>query len=455
MVSASTNLESSVITRQGPLKYMNAIQKELSLLNGIQSRPHERQTHLSTRIHSLPLPKHYFSLPYISATQVDEYEAVVEALLQDALERHEREKVNGGIDFSWRQIGKAHGISQFIKSKDENEYYRLEGKVRVQLSLLLRTVRASNDDELVARRTALCGDAMDGQTLYLLKDQSQVNGTSQLAIQWEAIAMSSTEKTYRYDMCALDYAGSDQDINGIPMVFKVSHSIHLPQCVSLFESHGLRRLEGTEVMLLRPCPDNTMLTEIVIEGSFSSQHRIDDYVLTSYLEQRCQILGKLADFALAKRLASIPLLDRALWIPTHERKRCCICMYRFHMLSRKLNCQACGDIVCKSCVIARKSVYDGVKKEKSLTTDIKFCKKCVIMATDEEERLAIHVFKAKEIDDQRFSIQDYFHSRNVKSAMNLYAQSAQSYLAKGLAAYHPMNSIAHGTAGIEGPRRLR
>ncbi|CCI44891.1 unnamed protein product [Albugo candida] len=450
MVSASTNCQSSTITRQGPLRYMNAIQKELSHLNTIQSKPPERQSHLKT----LPLPKHYFSSPFLSAAQVDEYEAVAEALLQDALERHEREKLNGGIDLSWRHSGNAYGISQFIKSEGENQYYRLEGKIRVQLSLLLRTVRAINDDELLARRTALYGDALDGQNLYLVKDQSQISGTSQLAIQWEAIAISPTDKRHRYDMCALDYAGSDQDINGTPMVFKVSHSIYVPQCVSLFESHGLCRLEGTEVMLLRPCPENTMLTEIVIDGSFSPKYRIGDYVLTSYLEQRCQVLGKLADFALAKRLASIPLLDRALWIPTHERKRCCICIYRFHMLSRKVNCQACGEIVCKSCVIARKSVHDGVKKEKNLVKDIKFCKKCVIMATDEEERLAIHEFKAKEIDDQRFSIQDYFYSNSVKSAMNLYAKSAQSYLARGLAAYHPMNAIAHGAAGIEGSRRL-
>lgn len=110
--------------------------------------------------------------------------------------------------------------------------------------------------------------------------------------------------------------------------------------------------------------------------------------------------------------------------------------------------------MCKSCVIARRSVHDGVKKEKNLVKDIKFCKKCVIMATDEEERLAIHEFKAKEIDDQRFSIQDYFYSNSVKTAMNLYAKSAQSYLARGLAAYHPMNAIAHGAAGIEGSGRL-
>ena len=74
----------------------------------------------------------------------------------------------------------------------------------MQLSLLLGTLRASNDDELVARRTALCGDATDGQTLYLLKDPSQVNGTSQLAIQWKAINMSSINKRYLYDMCALE-----------------------------------------------------------------------------------------------------------------------------------------------------------------------------------------------------------------------------------------------------------
>lgn len=69
-------------------------------------------------------------------------------------------------------------------------------------------------------------------------------------------------------------------------------------------------------MLFRPCPDNTISTEIVIDRSLSPKYRIEIYILTSYLEQRCQVFGKLVDVALAKRLASIPLLD-GLFVSPH------------------------------------------------------------------------------------------------------------------------------------------
>lgn len=39
--------------------------------------------------------------------------------------------------------------------------------------------------------------------VILVKQQSQINGTSQLAIQGEAIAMPPTDKRHRYDSCAL------------------------------------------------------------------------------------------------------------------------------------------------------------------------------------------------------------------------------------------------------------
>lgn len=57
--------------------------------------------------------------------------------------------------------------------------------------------------------------------------------------------------------------------------------------------------------------------------------------------------------------------------------------------------------MCSSCVIPRRSVHDGVKKEKNLVNDINFCMKYVIMTPDEKERLAIQEFKANEVDDQR------------------------------------------------------
>ncbi|KAL0583678.1 hypothetical protein ABG067_006354 [Albugo candida] len=108
--STSTNCQSSTVTRQGPLRYMNAISGRIILSNTIQSKPPQRQPHPKT----LPLPKYNFSSPIISAAQVGEYEAV--ALLQDALERHERERINGGI---WCQSGIAYKLSQFIESGGE------------------------------------------------------------------------------------------------------------------------------------------------------------------------------------------------------------------------------------------------------------------------------------------------------------------------------------------------
>ncbi|KAL0583677.1 hypothetical protein ABG067_006353 [Albugo candida] len=129
-------------------------------------------------------------------------------------------------------------------------------------------------------------------------------------------------------------------------------------------------------MLFRPCPDNTISTEIVIDRSLSPKYRIEIYILTSYLEQRCQVFG--------------------LFVSPHMSGKDAL-------FGLSLSCSQ------------DRSVHDGVKKEKNLVKDINFCMKYVIMTPDEKERLAIQEFKANEGE----------------AAKILYVKSAHSYSAKG------------------------
>lgn len=325
-------------------------------------------------LHSLPLKKRFFPKLRLSSAMVREYQHTAQSLLDDALDQLRRERIYGGVDESWRDIGASHGFKRFAKMEGDVQHYRVQGLVRASLAGLMNVMYAENDYKLGERRKALYNDFLDAQTLCVLKARTPESRNEHMAIRWAAIELSNSSDANKRDMCYLEYTGTTLDRENQPIGFKLIHSIQVPECTSLKQTHGLLRLVGSDVLLVRPATDNGH-TEIFLSGSYDSATTVSSWLLTSYLGNIASALSKLPVVVQERCLANIPMLDKCYWVPANERKSCNVCVSKFGYLSKKHHCRSCGEVTCKSCIVTR-----------SVGEESKFCKKCIIIATNQEDQ---------------------------------------------------------------------
>ncbi|GAB9468070.1 Myosin-m heavy chain [Globisporangium polare] len=323
----------------------------------------------------LPLPKRFFPKVRLSSVMVREYQQTAKLLLDDALEQLRRERIYGGVDESWRDIGASHGFKRFTKMDGDVAHHRVQGVVRASLSGLMQVLYTENSVRFAECRRAFYNDHVDAQTLAVLKERSQENRNEHMVLRWMATELSNSSDTNRRDMCVLEYTGTTLDRENLPIGFKISHSIQLAECKSLKPTHGLLRRIGTDVLLVRPSSDNGH-SEILLSGSSDAASEIPLWLLTNYLNNIATGLGKVPVVVQARCLANMPMLDKKFWVATADRKTCNVCVSKFGYLSKKHHCRSCGEVTCKSCIVTR-----------SVGEESKFCKKCIIIATNQEEQL--------------------------------------------------------------------
>lgn len=324
---------------------------------------------------SLPLPKRFFPKVRLSSAMLREYHTTAKLLLDDALEQLRRERIYGGVDESWRDIGASHGFKRFTKMDGDVAHHRVQGVVRASLSGLMQVLYTENAARFAECRKAFYNDYVDAQTLAILKERSTENRNEHMTLRWLAIELSNSSDTNRRDMCVLEYTGTTLDRENSPIGFKISHSIQLVECKSLKKTHGLLRRIGTDVLLVRPSSDNGH-SEILLSGSSDIASEIPLWLLTNYLNSIAAGLGNLPVVVQARCLANMPMLDKKHWVPVADRKTCNVCVSKFGYLSKKHHCRSCGEVTCKSCIVTR-----------AVGEESKFCKKCIIIATNQEEQL--------------------------------------------------------------------
>lgn len=356
---------------------------------------------------SLPLPKRFFPKVRLSSAMLREYQQTAKLILDDALEQLRSERIYGGMDDSWRDIGASHGFKRFTKMDGDVTHHRVQGVVRASLSGLMQVLYAENAARLAERRKAFYSDFVDAQTLAVLKERSAENRNEHMALRWLATELSNSTTANRRDMCVLEYTGTTLDRENLPIGFKISHSIQLAECKSLKQTHGLLRRIGTDVLLVRPSSDNGH-SEIIMSGSSDAASEIAPWLLTTYLNNIAVGLGKIPVVVQARCLANMPMLDRKYWVPAADRKTCNVCVSKFGYLSKKHHCRSCGEVTCKSCIVTR-----------SVGEETKFCKKCIIIATNQEEQ-QFHV----DHSDATSSIA----SRNSVTSLSSVSSSSSSYM---------------------------
>ncbi|KAE8979737.1 hypothetical protein PR003_g25243 [Phytophthora rubi] len=326
----------------------------------------------------LPLRRGHFGRVRMTRDDMQKYVATAKTLLDDALNKAGEDRKAGSANFrTWKQLGSHAGFKRCTKFGDNGRdlHYRLQGTVRASLNDLMGIMYADSTAQVGERREMLYNDSLDAQTLCVLKERSAENMQEHISIRWQAINLSNNSPIYQRDMCFLEYTGVTSDADGIPVGFMIKHSVQRKECVSLKESHGLSRLDLTEVVLLRPTQEASH-TELILEGVVRHPENLPGWLVSSFLGNVSTMLSKLPIIVQERLLARLPMISDWQFVPHSSRKNCHVCMSKFNMLSKKINCRSCGEVACKSCIVTR-----------TVGETTKFCTKCILMVSSQSETI--------------------------------------------------------------------
>lgn len=153
---------------------------------------------------ALPLRKNFFPRVELTPAMEHEYTLVANLLLEDALERARKDRVYGGADESWRDVGDSRGFKRYTKTEGRTQFYRVQGVVRSPLASLMTLLYADSDRQVVQRRKFLYDDGLDAQTLHVLRPRTNESPFEQMTIRWQAFEISCSTGALKRDMCILE-----------------------------------------------------------------------------------------------------------------------------------------------------------------------------------------------------------------------------------------------------------
>lgn len=153
---------------------------------------------------ALPLRKNFFPRVVLTPAMEHEYALVAKLLLEDALERARKDRIYGGADESWRDVGDSRGFKRYTKTEGRTHFYRVQGVVRSPLASLMTLLYADSDRQVVQRRKFLYDDGLDAQTLHVLQPRTNESPFEQMTIRWQAFEIACSTGALKRDMCVLE-----------------------------------------------------------------------------------------------------------------------------------------------------------------------------------------------------------------------------------------------------------
>ncbi|CAI5708148.1 unnamed protein product [Hyaloperonospora brassicae] len=344
----------------------------------------------------LPLRRNHFGRVQPSQDDVRLYLMTATSLLHSALSKARADRASGHAAYrTWKQLSTASSRIQRLTKIDANGrdvHYRLQGTiVGASVQDLMGVLSAdATTAQVVARRRLLSSNSLDAQTLCVLRDRRVASTTAtydHLSLRWEAIRLSPNSPIYDRDRCYLEFTGVTTDVDGTLVGFLIQHAIAHPNCGSLLESHGLTRLDVTEVVLLRPSSVSSVsslqgmgCTDMTLDGLVRRPSKFPPWLVHSYLSTVATCLDELPNVVQERLLATLPVLSTSQCVSRASRRHCHVCRSAFGLWSKKVNCRSCGDVACKSCVVTRTGGETAT-----------FCTKCLTRVSRETAKAAVRL----------------------------------------------------------------
>ncbi|RLO03435.1 hypothetical protein DYB28_012823 [Aphanomyces astaci] len=304
---------------------------------------------------SFPLPAGHFKCPPLSQQEFAHLMALGKESSRAFIQQSEHLR-----DYSWQELGKKNQIVLFkgVKAGSSSPFLvlRAVGEVAGSLEEVAAMHQLGTPDTL-QQFLDESDDILDLHTLYDITADTRamssryLTSTLQVAVRWMVMKVPTAATAFMHprDFCYLetqDYFTDGKGRRGLKV-----HT-HLPPLVGTNLCLGmLHASHWFQVDFHGKVP--VWIQNLILKGRV---HRMIHFN-TRMHEQRLKKVDLLAEFDVRRTSQS-------------HRTNCFICRKKFRLLSRKITCRKCGEVICSNC----QHTWDLVRSDKKRKVSI--CSMC-------------------------------------------------------------------------------
>lgn len=322
---------------------------------------------------ALPLPRGFFDTSArLSEDARQRYVALAEAAV-----RHTFALADAGAGAStWLPVREKHAVAVFRRfgaTSHRSNTAEVGAKASMPASLdEVGRAFAAHDDALFRRlMKKLNPGVMDAAVLATVVPRTPAAPFRYIGLKWFAVKTPTPLVSHR-DFCCLEVQDRIVDAFGNEMFLRILHSVEMPACPSLENSHALVRAKTLSAFLCRAdrAEPGVVRVHHVARfdpaGYFPSQwaYKTAEAQLLSGVVQLRRIVEK-------QQMNACTFVDKALWVPNHARQDCAVCSRAFGTFRPRHHCRCCGEVICGKC-----SVFRAVDVPGTTLPRVRICAVC-------------------------------------------------------------------------------
>jgi hypothetical protein len=234
------------------------------------------------------------------------------------------------------------------------------GNVIGSLDDVMYGVAAPDCASMALKNAYAHDDVLDGDVLCPIEGPSQRSPFRFLGIKWLVKSTSGGSVTHRLasprDLVYLEATGVITRGDGVRIGYQIMHSVKLPGCPELYDSHGVVRARCESVHLFVEL--NSKTVDVFLKSKVTPNGRISESVALHNCANTLLYCGKTVQCSQDKKLTwRLECYRDSQAQRRHEPKvkatQCSICSKTFGLLRKSVECQLCSAAMCSKCCVER------------------------------------------------------------------------------------------------------
>ncbi|CAK4135621.1 unnamed protein product [Aphanomyces euteiches] len=345
-----------------------------------------------------PLPPNYFFCPPL---KLDEKEQLKQQGIAAAFEVAEKTQLHGG-PIEWVLESDEQDM-KIYKGRDPNSVDGASGSTLYFSSIevpgsmdevvdLFRSQTTEQAKEYVRRFGHLMTDQI---TLYSIVPATE-DPQEMIGVCWRAFKPAVEKLAMRRDACLLDVRHAFT-FKGKRVWVRCNKSIELACCPDLESELGFVRMTHHITGHIFSESDRPGYLHIDYIAHTDVKGSVGDHakwIVDISLKKRCRNIQEINRYLRENRLSKTPFLNNSELVPTRAASKCYLCSRHFGMLSKKINCLKCGQVVCRRCI----QLWNV--KNRGFDAQAQVCNKCSLGNPD-DFKLGVHCLSSEKSTSMR------------------------------------------------------
>ncbi|KAI9907257.1 hypothetical protein PsorP6_016111 [Peronosclerospora sorghi] len=331
-----------------------------------------------------PLPDNYFPPVHLTNQEIQDYEAQLQEIIKNALveyEEHEARALHNVYQAPWSLVSKVKSLTAIKRDMPGSStptLARIFGRINGKYRDMMEFFYAETSADLFAWNQFMFGYAVDAAVLKNIYTMTSKKECLYMGIKWTCLSPMQLMK--KRDNCYMEYLIYTKDLRGCDVGIRVTLPLDIPECMQLPKRLKTKRIQLKTVWIFRPADHDANTTEFFM----LSENQLNGLVITSsYYKRMMNILMNMAIFVDSRRILKQGVMTQKRQTKSISRKNCSVCSRKFGPTRRRHFCRLCGDLICRRCIIVRRTAKDDeadTMSESNKCFEIvksKFCLLCV------------------------------------------------------------------------------